>query len=354
MKKTITGLAMLVVLILASNALATETTVKGRLFTHWMIDQTDGADNANEFVLGRAYITVQSKLSDFSSLRITSDLRETDVGGRTRYDVIIKYGYIDWKPAFARNALKLRFGLQPTPFFDTQNKFWGRRYISKTVGDRNKYLTTSDLGASVHLGLGAKGKLGSLVAAVFNGTAYSSLGEENKQKDFNVFADIHPISGNEDFKNTRLVAQLYSGVQNVVIPDSVSGSDYKRRLISAGGVLVYRHLFDLGADLHWFTMGNGPQAADSKKSGFSIFGTLYFEDLVADASVLHALNIFGRVDLNDPDTDTNNDGDQHIIAGIECVPVKGFKASVNYRTTQYDSDAEVTEKALFVNAMFRF
>lgn len=355
MRRIAIAAMLLMVSAMFSSVDAAETKVHGRLYTHWGLDVTSDADGANEFALGRSYVTVKSKLSDYTSLRITTDLRETeDNKGKTRYDIIVKYGYIDWKPIFGNEVLKLRFGLQPTPYIDFQNKLWGRRYLSKTVGDKNKYLTSSDLGLSAHIALGEKGNMGSLFLGVYNGTSYSALGEENKHKDVILFARLNPFRQNDDLGKTALTGQFYRGTQNKEIPDSVSASDYERQLISIGGLFSYRKLIDLGIDLNWYNFGQEINLEDKTSSGMSFHGTMYFNQLFPDQLFLRTLNMFGRVDLNDPNTDNSDDGNTYIIAGLECVPTKGFKASINLRSTSFQDDTEVTEKHLFINTLFKF
>ena len=332
-----------------------DTKISGRLFSYWGMDLTDGSASANEFGLGRAYLTVKSQLSEFTSLRITTDLRQAeDADGNTQNNIILKYGYIDWKPAFANNSLKIRFGLQPTPYISYQNQLWGRRYLSKTVADLNKYLTTSDLGLSVNIALGNDGKLGQITAALFNGTSYKALGEKNSQKDFNAYGRLNPFRENDDLKRTAILAQFYWGTQNIIISNLVEASDYKRQLISVGGLLAYRNSFDIGMDLNWYTLGQGPFANDFSQSGLSVHGTLYFMDMADKNSLLHTLNIFARIDLNDPNTNLANDGNNFLIAGIEIVPTKGFKTSLNIRSRSFEDALSITEKELFVNSLFKF
>lgn len=339
-----------------SAVLSDDTKISGRLFSYWRMDITYSNRNDNEFALGRAYLTVKSKLSEFTSLRITTDLREAKdtTDGDTQYNIILKYGYIDWKPAFANNSLNLRFGLQPTLYIDYQNKLWGRRYLSKTVADINKYLTASDLGLSVNIALGTEGKLGQITAALFNGTSYSKLGEENSQKDFNAYGHLNPFWKNDDFKRTALVAQFYYGTQNIIISNLVKASDYRRQLISVGGLLAYRNTFDIGMDLNWYTLGQGPLANDFSQSGLSVHATLYFTDMTDENSLLHSLNIFGRIDLNDPNTNLSYDANNYLIAGIEIVPTKGFKTSLNIRSRSFEDALSITQKELFVNSLFKF
>lgn len=339
------------------NANGSDTKVKGRLYSHWTLDMSDSADSENEFALGRSYLTVTSKISEYSSVRITTDMRETeDVDGKTRYDIIVKYGYLDWKPKLGHDRLKIRFGLQPTPYIDLQNKLWGRRYLSKTVGDLRGFITSSDLGVSVYLALGEKEKYGSLALAVFNGTSYSNLGEANKQKDINLFARLTPFTASDNLKKSTLVAQYYKGIQNVLFDATTLAEDYVNDIFSVGGLLAYRELFHLGADLNWHTEGMGAGADEITESGVSIHSTLFLAEFADDAPAMKTLNLFGRFDLFDPNTDSgsDNDGEKHLIIGVECNPTKGLKVSVNFRATSYDDDTKDTKKQLYLNTLFKF
>ena len=196
--------------------------------------------------------------------------------------------------------------------------------------------------------------MATIIGAVFNGTSYSDLGEANKQKDFNVVAAVTPLTKNEDFKRTTIIGQYYHGTQNVSIAPDSSASDYKHNLASIGGLLGYRNVFDAGADLNFLSMGAGPGNADVKSSAMTFHGTLYFEGLLENTPALRTLDLFGRVDLVDPNTDVDNDGATHMILGVECAPVKGVKASVNYRSTSFDAPNTDTEKSINVNTLFQF
>ena len=196
MKRFLTAaLIILIVASFSSTSFAADTKVNGRLYADWTLNTTDGADSYNAFSVSRAYVTVKSKLSDYTSVRVTTDIRSID--GFDGYNIILKYGYLDYKPKFGNGNFKFRFGLQPTPYIDQMNKFWGRRYLSKTTGDLNKFLTTSDLGAGFIFNLGEKGKVGSVQVNVFNGSSYSHTTDENKNKDISGFIQLKPFVNNE-------------------------------------------------------------------------------------------------------------------------------------------------------------
>ncbi len=364
MKKYLTVLALSAALLSSASLQAADTKVNGRVYSNWMMDLTDGADSYNEFAVSRAYVTVKSKLSDYTSARVTTDLRTIE----DKYDIILKYAYLDWKPAFASNHATLRFGLQPTPYIDAMIKLWGRRYLVNTAGDLAKFLTSSDMGASVIVGLGEKSRYGLVSLAVLNGASYTEVQELNKQKDINAFVMVTPLESNPHLEKSVLVAQYYRGTQNEAIEETevisedlldttmvpTEASDWKRELMSVGGLLTYNGTVDVGFDLNFTTQGNGPVDDEVRKNVISVFGTLYLDALAESAPMLRTLNLFGRMDMVDPNTDTDDDGKTLIIAGVECAPVKGVKASVNYRTTSFQDDSEDTESMLYLNTLVMF
>ena len=363
LKKIFNVLTFMLVLSMINSAFAADTRVKGRLYANWNMNLTDGAESANSFNIKRAYVTVKSKLSNYTSVRITTDIKETSAFDG--YSIILKYGYIDWKPEFGHGNLKARFGLQPTLYIDNMNKLWGRRYLEKTVGDVNKFLTTSDLGASAFVKLG---KTGYAALQILNGTKYTKVEELNKNKDIGLFALLKPFANNENLKRSRLLGQAYFGTQNVslmpgvdVTADStdMKASQFKHQIISFGGMLGYSNKLDVGFDANFMTKGTGYNDTtgvaldDLKSSGISLFGTLYFEGLTESDSFARTLNLFGRFDMLDENTDLANDGKSLFIVGLECNPTKGFKTSLNFRSTSFEDNSN-SESELFINTLFKF
>jgi hypothetical protein len=361
MRRTILLLGVIALIIAASIVNAAETTVEGRIYSSWSMylndtTRTEGEQIVslkgwNEFSLDRSYVTVKSKLSDYTSLNITTDLRRTD--GFSGYSIILKYGYADWKLNFAPDLVTLRLGLQPTRYIEAMDsQMWGRRYILNSVGDLSGFLTTSDLGATINFSLGEKAKYGSAGLSIFNGTSYTNLTENNKNKDINIYALTKPLVNMPDFEKSMLIAQFYSGTRNVVIDTAYKGSDFKHQIISIGGNLVYKEAFNVGVDYWMNTLGH-PDSADVKQTAVSIFGTFYLKSVLGDQSMFRTLDLFGRVDMHDPNTDIDNDGNTAIILGVECLPIKGVAASINYRSQSFKDDSK-SQNYLYLNTEFRF
>jgi len=356
MNKLLMITSILLLVVIGHSVNAADTQVNGQLYAEWTLNTSDGADNENEFGISRAYLTVKSKLSEYSSVRITTDIRNAE--NFDGYTIILKYGYFDWMPKFGEKRFTIRFGLQPTLYIDYMNKFWDRRYMLKVASDEHKFLTSSDLGTGFIIDLGEKGKVGTAAVHIFNGTSYTDVHEMNSRKDINGYLMLSPFTANENLKRTQVHAQFYSGTQNVEIAENEEASAYKTRLASVGGVIGLQKTADLGFDLNFFTEGQGynglgEENPELKSSAHSIFGALYLNDIVEENSALSTINFFGRYDIFDPDTDTDDDSEKLLVFGVECAPVKGFKASLNYRSTSFD-DGSDDESSLNVNTLFKF
>ncbi len=344
---------VLLIVLAAIAAFAAETKVEGRIYDTWMLNTSAAANDYNTFSLDRSYVTAKSKLSDYTDVIITMDLRSTT--GYSGYTMVLKYGYAAWKPKFVANFLTVSLGLQPIRYPEAADTYlWGRRYLLQSTGDLNSFLTTSDLGITLNSNIGKNGKYGYAGVAVLNGTKYTDVTEKNKEKDINPYVIFKPLPNDSNFAQTVLAAQFYSGTQNIGFGDTLSSSDYKRRLISLGGKLAYKQIFSVGGDLNWNTLGQGAGNEDLKQSALSGFGTLYLASLAGPKSILRTLDIFGRVDFYDPNTNVDNDRQTLLVGGVECVPIKGVAASVNLRHTSYQASNKTAQSSVFFNSEFRF
>ena len=339
---------------LAMPVFSAETKVEGRIYSSWMLNASKGAESYNTFDLGRSYITVKSKLSDYTSVNITTDLRRVDA--YDGYTIVLKYGYASWKPKFGKDYLTVVFGLQPTKYIEAvDGNFWGRRYIAQSIGDVRSFLTTSDLGLTFNMNLDKQGNYGSAGLAILNGTKYSDVDENNKQKDFNPYFVVKPLPDDADFGQSQIAGQFYYGTRNVFIDTSMNAGDYRRMLLSLGGKLAYKSMIDFGFDFNLNSLAKqGLEGADLNQLGLSFFGSLYFKDMAPDIMALRTLDFFGRLDIYDPNTDGEKDGETQFLAGVECVPIKGIAASLNFRITTYERENSESSKYLYLNSEFRF
>jgi len=357
-----------------SSAFAAETSVKGTIYANWMLDMTDGADNYNAFTLGRAYFGAESKLSDYTSVRITFDIRPErfstsstriiDSDGDTvnipslsaysGYPIILKYAYADFKIKPIAKLLKLRMGMQPTMYLNYVEGMWNRRYLEKSANDLNSWTSTADLGASALVSLGPVGNFGEVGVSVLNGAKYSDFVDKNMNKDFNFFGRLTPFYDSGDFNQVALIGQFYTGVQNRTLADTEIGSDWKRQIVSVGGKLAYQNKIDICADVNFQTLGQGLAADDLRQSAMSFFGNIYLNALVPPSNILRTLALYGRYDQYDPNTDVDDDGYTLLIAGVECAPIKGVRASLAFRQESPQAAGSTDDKNLMLNTEFKF
>jgi hypothetical protein len=362
------------VAVVAGSVSAAETSVKGTVFSNWTLDKSDGQNNYNAFTIDRAYVGAESKLSDYTSMRITFDIRPekfstsatelVDSDGDTvnvpsmtaysGYPIILKYAYADWKIKPVANVVRLRLGLQPTMYLNNMEGLWGHRYIEKNVTDLKGWVSTSDLGLSALFTLGQQGALGEVGFSILNGTKYSDFVDKNKNKDLNLFGRFTPFYNSGNFNQVTLVGQIYTGTQNKAIADSVDASDWKRQVVSVGGKLAYQKAADFCFDLNFQTLGQGPGNDEQKQKALSFWGDVYLNSLVSSSSLLKTLTLFGRYDTYDPNTNVADDGDCYFIAGIECAPIKGVKASLGLKNQSFEQDGKSDKQYLFANTEFKF
>lgn len=362
MKKLVYALIILAAgMLFANSASAAETKVEGRIYaTWWMyLNDTVFVNNVNQkgwnqFALDRSYMSMKSKLTDYTSVTLTSDLRQT--GTYAGYTMILKYGYANVKMPFF-TPLSISLGLQPTKFLDyIDNQFWGHRYIVQSVGDLIGFLTTSDLGATADYLLGGGGSYGSVGLSIWNGTKYSDLNELNKSKDINIYAAVKPLVNNPLFDRTIVAAQAYLGTRNVVIDTSMKASDFKRQIYTFAGKFNYSNYFDLGVEYWMNKLGQGANVDDLKQSAFSLYSAIYLKPYVSEKSALRTLDFLVRYDLFDPNTksDTVKDNQHLLIVGLECAPAKGIAAIINYRSYGYEDSKIKSQNYIFLNTEFRF
>jgi hypothetical protein len=365
MKRTLIAFGFLSAISFGS-ALATETKVEGRIYGSWWMYVTDSVFVSNgdyvdhkgwsQFSLDRSYMTMKSMLTDYTSVNLTTDLNTK--GGFSGYDVILKYGYAAVKMPFW-TPLVFSLGLQPTKYPEfVDNQVWGHRYLEKNIGDRLELLTTSDLGATLDYAIGQEGKNGSAGVSLWNGTKYSDVSEKNKNKDLNLYAGLRPLADNADFSNSAVGAQVYLGTQNEVIDTSLASGDFKRQIISVAGKVNYRDYFDFGLDYWSNTLGQvdslGNSIDDLKQNAFMVYGVFYFKNVVSETSLLRTLDLLLRYDMFDPNTDTENNKENLLIAGFECAPAKGINASLNYRSYSFEAGDKDSQNYIYLNTEFKF
>jgi hypothetical protein len=331
-------------------------------------------DSYNKFGISRTYLTGKAKLSEKTFGRITVDVDPGD-------DMIhLRYGYIGWICVKSETGtFGGKLGLVENPYINNMDWIWGRRYISMTPSELLDMQPAADFGVSMWGKLGEKGKWGRAYLSLFNGTSYSDPDEDNPSKDFDMTVFLHPLAGQPDFAKSTVGFQFVTGKVSAYDESTDVSDDYKKTLISFLANFRYAKLLNLGLEYNSYkspyildVLGSGLDTfagdqSDIKVNSFSIFGALWFGELMAESKAFSTLNLFFRYIMLDPDADDHDNvgypppvgGDpfevkaNQIMIGLECSPIKGFKGSLNFQSDKITNLGagidDVTNSYLYLN-----
>ena len=296
--------------VLSSAALAGESKVNvgGTYYFDYFVNTTDGADEGDDpvqgFQLRRAYLTVKKSYGD-TAFRFTSDIDYKY--GTGNLNMYTKYAYLQRKCMIPGATMLL--GLHSPKTNGWVEKRWGYRSMAKTLSDAQKWTHSSQLG------LGIQGKAAEGMVEYYvdfnNGNGYKKA----------LAKDGMGFSG-------RVAAQPMPGLwlSGMFSSDTPGGDDDEANTYFEGMAGYDAGLFALYAQYGLFTDGN---ADDLKESGLSLFGR---------AALMEGLNFVGRFDMIDPDTDTDDDGHNWILVGLDLQIAEGIWFQPSYRMTSYQAE----------------
>lgn len=279
---------------------ATKLKVGGVLWPIYVYDLTEGAEGDNAFDVGRAYLNIVPSWGDRLYARITPDLvRESaaaDPVTGTRFPsnttgslvLRLKYGYLGYKAA---PWADLRIGMQQTPFVEFEENVWGHRFVAKSVVDEFYGMSSSDMGFAVRSKL-LDGGL-EVVVGGYNGEGYNRP-ETNKYKEVSGRVTWRAVKAGDE-PGLRLTGYYGYGLraQDAEKVRGVGMVSYESSLFTAAG--QYTYLQD-GNGAGLTVTGGGP----------SVFGIVRLP---------WQTELLARVDMFDPDADTDDDGVTRMIAG---------------------------------------
>jgi hypothetical protein len=317
----------------------------GKVFFNYHYDATENATQKNTFEVQRAYIGYKYKFSPNISMKLTLDAARQvkDDGGNllTPYSAQLKHAQLDWKVA---DPVKLSIGLIGLKQFDTQEKFWGYRYLFKSFQDEFK------LGSSADLGINAEFKLAkSLKANLFllNGEGYSRLQDNNGRMKAGGNLLWAPIDG-----------LIIKGYYDIYGGDVVNDSG----LVVTDTASIYTVNFFAGYKTDKFRIGGGYNyqlngssfyriAEDHIMSGFS-FNATYVINKKWEVFGYY-LGFDSEVPTGEVNKNESKNGDI-IIGGFQYAPVKGVKVAFNYRNKVFDKEGKPDQSLIYVNFEYAF
>ena len=323
-------------------ALAQETEAKpkgevtGKVYFNYHNDITEDVEQTSAFELTRAYLGYNYTFNDKFSARILLDAGKGSAA--SDHSVFIKNAKLDYK---ADSWITLSAGIFGMKQFKDQEKFWGYRYLYKSLADEYKLGTSADLGAMAAIKIDDNLKMDVLIV---NGEGYKKLQDASGKTRFGVNMVYTP--GNWIFK------AYYDTMKGIDVDNDTKITTVNNIALFAGYKL--NNLFRIGTEYN--LMQNGityKDPADGKDlQGLSFYSTY---------NINEKWNVFGRYDLLSSNTvpgevqdwNFSEDGNT-IITGVEFKPTKGVNTSVNYRFTDFEDASNNNASLIYFNLEFYF
>jgi hypothetical protein len=275
-------------------AQAPTVTVGGVAYAGYVYQLKDTANHVNNFDVTRAYLNVIGKFAYGIGTRVTADIyRNTD--GSLAYR--LKYAYATWTPD--KSALTFKFGQIHTPFIDWEEHLWDYRMQGQMAMERAGYMSSSDFGAGIDGNWGFD-KV-NMQIGVYNGENYNKA-PGDQRKDLMGRVSVRLLSSNEGGRDGGLRLTGYGQL------GKPTGGGRRQRYI---GMVSYRSkALTLATELAGTKDSvTAPAAAEKNGRVISVFG-------VVRIPPSYKVQIIGRLDSTDPDTDADDDRTTRIIAGI--------------------------------------
>lgn len=308
----------------------------GKIIARSFFDFSQGFGNANResgFDLTRAFLGYNYRFTRTLQAQVIIDGASGNSDGKL--EVYVRNAFVNWND-YGFNVNVGEIGLLQ---FNTQEKYWGYRYVLKSFQDLNK------MAPSVDLGFTGEYQFNDYISAdisVTNGEGYKKVVKNNSTR-YALGFSLHPI------KNVilRVYGDIYNDGGDVRdrLPEGIVDAKYgdqktlslftgyKNDLISGG--VEYNRVFNKGF------------IQDKDYYGYSVYGGVKF------SSKWSAYARYDIMDSNMPSSFTSpwNDLDaQLMIAGVEFRPLKQIKISPNIRNINPDRSG--AKQYLFVNLEF--
>jgi hypothetical protein len=184
------------------------------IYANWHSDIKKDGEEQNSFEITRIHLTWKKKITDIFSGQVTTDVQKTDNSTGTdssgstitskpakeKYDVFIKFAYLQTALHSDNLGFKVNIGMVPTPVLPFLDELSGMKWVQNNMLNKGKPYTPggwtmdycSDLGISCALSLF---KNTTIQASVVNGEGCKNVSEDdNNGKAFYLFADTKVLS----------------------------------------------------------------------------------------------------------------------------------------------------------------
>ncbi len=343
MKKAIFFLLMIAVLATTLSAME-ETKLKMELWNRWTNESVDGETTKNYFGLSRGYFRLEPKFNSNISGRFNVDFFSgstedfTDGAG-----LKIKYAYLDFAYPWMLKDSKLTVGLAKT-YFGT---IYSYEYtmIDKDPSDKYKFCSSADYGI-VYGGYLPSG-YGTYHVGLYNGEGYKKGTSDDTNTSMAFVGDLRltPFSG-------IMVGGSYM-MDSKNEKDTDDREDYSK--IAVVGKVAYGHI-SVDAQYLMETTSYEEDGKDDKD-----VTVLSIMPVVKLASYLPLdLDLVGRYDEYDPNTDQDDDGESTMMFGFNWNLLRDSKAApvvmvqANYNIKSFEDDTKDDVNTMMVQLRYIF
>ncbi len=305
---------------------AGQSTIEGRTWVRYTHKTYDGETSFSGFGVERGYFSWGYEFSDKINSKFTVDIYTTDKDGAKGAGLKIKAAYLEFKQ-FPYVDAALQAGVIKSYFGTTHD--YEYQIISTELADMQKVAPSADLGLAFD-GVLPKG-FGTYQLYMMNGEGYSSaLSKIDKYPLFGVNVRFIPIAGltvGGTFNTTTYDADTAVAVENEKNITKLAGV----LRAAYGPVDVWGEYISLKKD-------------ETTSSGFSVMPLV---------TVWKNLQLTGRFDQWDPNTDVDDDGLTRFIVGANWAFTKDTKGKpttslqINYQSDKPEvEDSKATNQIL--------
>ena len=298
---------------------------RGVTYFDYTYDLTEDWEYGDGFGLERVYFTYKQVLSEDISYTF-----QTDIDSKASpFNVYLKNAKIDWKLPGALFG-KLTLGLQGMNIFNVTEKTWGFRFLQKSAMDKHGFSSSADMG------IGYSGK--------FNNLNYSFM-----------YTNGSGYKNPEDDKYKKISAQFVYGQKNLskkdgfnigtsfaIEPYNYITTTYNKTLMAFYGGYAGSGL-RIGGEFDIYTEQLLPEGLDVTKKIMAGYVSYKLSD---------KLEGLVYVDMYDPDTSNNDDGDTDLIIGANYYPTKGLTITPNLRISTPEGGNPMS--VYMMNCEFKF
>jgi hypothetical protein len=297
----------------------------------------------NGFKFRRIYITTDYAISNnfATRFRLEADQGSGSLTAGGKIGVMVKDAWLKWKNIFDGSDLVI--GLSPTPAFDIAEGAWGHRYLEKTIMDLNGIVSSRDMGIDLK---GRFDQNGTVKYWVKIGNNSGNSPEVNKYKRFYGLLEFNPVP---NFLFT--LYGDYSAQPKIADP---FGNDMKDNSAFVGAAFLnykQKEKFGLGAEGYIKSQQNNTVNSDNTaletQNGFGV-------SLWAYVNFTKTVQLVGRFDTADPNTNMDNDGRNMILGGLQFKADENVSITPNIEVFTYQKDGKNSDVVPRVTVYWQF